>query len=617
MLAGCALVGPDYSPPSPTSKLVPAGFGAKPPGLDPGAVEAAWWRAFDDPALDALIRQALVANHDIGIAVARLEEARALLGETRQRYLPRGATAFGYESRRRSEIETPPGQPRSVDSYRGAIDASWEIDLFGRVRRSVQAAQALAGSREALLRGVQAGVAAEVAATWFELQGIEAELAVVADISQSQRESLGMVEGLMRAGSATEFDRLRAEALLRQAEVAAPELERRRAAAVNALAVLLGEAAQTFRPPAVPPAPDTLEIRTIAVGDPAGLLARRADIAAAERSLAAATARIGVETAGLYPDIQLNGSIGLVAGSLDAMNDGSRVRHMDNDMDNKHHLAKGLEESGSRAPQPASGTCSEGVFALAGKTGKVTAELLSRTTGPLARELSIAFTDKATGQPITRFDEELSHELHVLATDSDFSSLVHEHADKPGHDGRFRVTLNFPKPGTYHVYADAVPAGIGQQVVRFELPVDVADWPDMPEQAAGEATGSTGSYTIRLDTATLRAGTGSMMTLTILKDGKPASDLAHYLGVPAHAVFVNTRDLAYVHAHAMPAKASGSGQVTHASHGDPGAAVPPVLDLHATLPCAGRYALWVQFNGGGRVRTVPAVVIVPPGARPD
>ena len=325
MLAGCALVGPDYSPPSPTSKLVPAGFGAKPPGLDPGAVEAAWWRAFDDPALDALIRQALVANHDIGIAVARLEEARALLGETRQRYLPRGATAFGYESRRRSEIETPPGQPRSVDSYRGAIDASWEIDLFGRVRRSVQAAQALAGSREALLRGVQAGVAAEVAATWFELQGIEAELAVVADISRSQRESLGMVEGLMRAGSATEFDRLRAEALLRQAEVAAPELERRRAAAVNALAVLLGEAAQTFRPPAVPPAPDTLEIRTIAVGDPAGLLARRADIAAAERSLAAATARIGVETAGLYPDIQLNGSIGLVAGSLDAMNDGGAV----------------------------------------------------------------------------------------------------------------------------------------------------------------------------------------------------------------------------------------------------------------------------------------------------
>lgn len=325
ILAGCAAVGPNYAPPTlpslpslPSSQF-PTSFGESPAGLGSGAVEVKWWRAFDDPALTTLIQRALAANHDIGIAAVRLEEAKAMLGESHQGFLPRGGAALGQESRRRSEVETPAGQPRHIETYRGAVDTSWEIDLFGRVRRSVEAAQAQAGSREALLRGVQAGVAAAVAATWFELRGIEAELAVTADISQSQRESLGVVERLVRAGSATEFDRLRAEALLHHVEVAAPELERRRAASTNALAILLGETPQTFKPPVATPAPEALAVRTIAVGDPAALLSRRADIAAAERTLAAATAVIGVETAGLYPEVQVLGSIGLVAGSLDAM----------------------------------------------------------------------------------------------------------------------------------------------------------------------------------------------------------------------------------------------------------------------------------------------------------
>ncbi|MGH8085865.1 MAG: efflux transporter outer membrane subunit [Lysobacter sp.] len=324
LLAGCVTVGPDYAPPAlpalPSSQF-PTSFGEPPAGLDSGAVEVAWWRAFDDPALTTLIQRALAANHDVGIAAVRLDEAKAVLRENRQGYLPRGGPALSHENRRLSEVETPPGQPRRIETYRGAVDASWEIDLFGRVRRSVEAARAQAGSREALLRGVQAGVAAEVASTWFELRGIEAELAVVADIEQSQRESLSLVERLVSAGSASEFDRLRAEALLRHVEVAVPELERRHAASTNALAILLGETPQTFRPPAATSTREALVVRTIAVGDPAALLLRRADIAAAERNLAAATARIGVETAGLYPEIQVQGSIGFVAGSLDALGD--------------------------------------------------------------------------------------------------------------------------------------------------------------------------------------------------------------------------------------------------------------------------------------------------------
>ena len=318
LLAGCA-VGPDYAPPSQYSLQLPVSFGQPPAGVTEGAVEVAWWRSFDDPALTSLVQRALAANHDVGIAAARLDEAKALLGESRQGLLPSGGSSLSYENRRRSEVETAPGQPHRTESYRGAVDASWEIDLFGRVRRSVEAAQAQAGSRAALLHGVQASVAAAVAATWFELQGVEAELAVVTDIRQSQRESLRLVEGLVKAGSANELDRLRAEGLLRSVEVAVPELERRRSAFTNALAVLLGEAPQAFTPPAATLAHETLRVKTIAVGDPATLLARRADIAAAERKLAAATAQIGVEIAGLYPEMQVQGSIGFVAGSLSAM----------------------------------------------------------------------------------------------------------------------------------------------------------------------------------------------------------------------------------------------------------------------------------------------------------
>ncbi|HCL3856963.1 TPA: multidrug efflux transporter outer membrane subunit OpmE, partial [Pseudomonas aeruginosa] len=278
LLGGCAAVGPDYAPPSASA---PASFGAMPAGIDGGGVEIEWWRGFDEPDLESLIQRALAANLDIALAGARLDEAKALLRENREEFLPRGGPAFDYQARRRGEVETPAGQQRDIETYRGALDASWEIDLFGRVLRSVEAAEAQAGSREALLRNVQASVAATVAMTWFQLQGIEAELAVVHDIAGNQRDSLEMVERLVSAGSAHEFDRLRAEALLHNVEAAVPDLERRRAATRNALAVLLAEAPQAFSPPVARASGERLTLRTLGVGDPAGLLARRADIAAA------------------------------------------------------------------------------------------------------------------------------------------------------------------------------------------------------------------------------------------------------------------------------------------------------------------------------------------------
>lgn len=292
-------------------------------------------------------------------------------------------------------------------------------------------------------------------------------------------------------------------------------------------------------------------------------------------------------------------------------------------MNIKHLLAIGATVAGAAAlPSLAAQPPLKGAFALPGAAEKVTAELVVRETGPLTRELQIAFTDKATGRPITQFDEELTQELHVLATDSDFSSFVHEHAGKRGADGRFSVAMRFPKPGTYHVYADAMPKGLGQQVVRFEVPVGVAASPAARQQMpVGATQGADGPYSVKLDASTLRAGTESMMALTILKDGQPAKDLGLYLGVAAHAVFVSTDDLGYVHAHAMAADAGRGGHAAHAAHGAHGAAhgshgnakatAPAELMLHATPPRAGRYALWIQFKGGDQVRTVPFVVTVP------
>lgn len=280
-------------------------------------------------------------------------------------------------------------------------------------------------------------------------------------------------------------------------------------------------------------------------------------------------------------------------------------------MDTKKVLTVGLAVLGaSTMPSMAAQESIKGTFALPGESEKIVGALIVKETGPLTRELSIAFTDQATGQPIVQFDEELTQRLHVLATDSRFTSFIHEHAAKLGADGRFKVTIKFPRPGTYYVYADAVPSGLGQQVVRFEVPVHGGT--DGAAQAPAEQEqGSDGPYTVKMDTSALRAGSESMMSLTVLKDGKPAQDLDTYLGVTAHAVFVSTDELDYVHAHAMAAPMPGQApHGGHGGHGDAGA-VSAQLMLHAKPAHAGPYALWIQFKGGDTIRTVPFRVTVP------
>ena len=272
------------------------------------------------------------------------------------------------------------------------------------------------------------------------------------------------------------------------------------------------------------------------------------------------------------------------------------------------------------AMAPAAGASLTGTPALPGETAQVSGVLDVQETGPLTRRLELVMSSAETGAPITEFDEELTQELHVISVDSAFSTFIHEHAEQSGPDGRFHVDVRFPKPGLYHVYADAAPSGLGQQVLRFDLQVESAqDQPAGPTpsaiQTADVLSAPAGPYTVEVDVSDLEAGQESLLELRVSKDGRPADDLEPYLGVPAHAVFIAADDLAYVHAHATapdPAPQAVSHQHGHGGHGSHGNQEPGAspLAVHVTPPAPGTYGLWIQFMGGGEVQTAPFVVSV-------
>ncbi len=320
-LAGCATAGSNYVPPSIEA---PGAYAAQPVGIGGTSAEAAWWHQFGDPALDSLIAEALAANLDARLAVARLDEARALAGVSRAGRLPGGGVDASYQRRRLADAERPGGQPREGDALRLGAEASWEVDLFGRVRRGVEAAEAEVGGAEALLRAARAAVTAGVAGHYFELRGSEAALAIAHRQIETQRRSLDVTRKLERAGAGARFDVVRAEAALSAVEATLPGIEQRIGTARHALAVLLGQTPQNFVGPAV--ATTSLpHIAQIGVGAPADLLRRRPDIAAAERTLAAATARRGVAEADLFPTVRLSGFIGLLAGGFESLFTGGAV----------------------------------------------------------------------------------------------------------------------------------------------------------------------------------------------------------------------------------------------------------------------------------------------------
>lgn len=294
------------------------------PGADSHvSAELAFWQRFDDPLLSGLVEDALRANHDLRIALARWQQAGALARQARLQQWPSVTVEAGAQSQRNSADQAPGlgRSDRDNDSYTLGVGALWELDLFGRLRRQHEASRADANAAQADLAALQVAIVAELSGSYFELRGLQARLRVARDNAANQVESLRVVQARLDAGQGTEFDTARAQANLASTQARLPALRAAIDAHKHRLAVLTGRTPEALI--------DVLDVTAqvpvsdveIDPGTPGELLRRRPDIAAAEQRLAAATARIGVASADLFPRFTLGGLLGSQAADVGALFD--------------------------------------------------------------------------------------------------------------------------------------------------------------------------------------------------------------------------------------------------------------------------------------------------------
>jgi NodT family efflux transporter outer membrane factor (OMF) lipoprotein len=307
-LAACA-TGPDYKPQPIPASAAASFVSAADPSVSDAKPSGEWWRLYQDPVLDGLVADALGANTDVRVAVARLAKARASLREAKgardpqvgaggsvQYGRPRGADALGGN---RTDIQV------DVD-----LDVAYELDLFGRVSRGVEAARGDVGAAEADADAVRVAIVADTAQAYADAVSSRERIAVAKRIVSLLDQSLSLTERRHKVGLADGLDTARIAALRDQRQAEVPLLEAERQAALFRLATLTGRTPREL-PAQAAERTSTLRLdQPIPVGDGAALLGRRPNVRAAERRLAAATARIGVATADLYPRITLGGSIG-------------------------------------------------------------------------------------------------------------------------------------------------------------------------------------------------------------------------------------------------------------------------------------------------------------------
>ncbi len=327
LLSGCA-VGPDFVPP--VTEL-PASFTQSPDGISSGAdidVAKQWWDNFKDPELSALVTEAVLSNKDLEGALARVNQARATRREAFLDLLPT-ITSEGSYSRSRIPTTTfagdafQTGRSHITNEFYGVgFDAFWELDLFGRVRRGVEARDAESAASVADLRDAIRIVISEVARNYFVLRGTQQQILVAKANAKTQEQVVRIAEALFKGGQSTEFDVVRSKAQLSNTLAAIPALEARAQAALYRIAVLCG------KQPAEMPVElsKTKDLPSyagpITVSDPANLLKRRPDIKAAEMRLKAATAGIGVAEGDLFPKVVFNGSIGFQAPDVQGISSG-------------------------------------------------------------------------------------------------------------------------------------------------------------------------------------------------------------------------------------------------------------------------------------------------------
>jgi NodT family efflux transporter outer membrane factor (OMF) lipoprotein len=304
-VAGCT-AGPEPRTPTPESLGVPAQFVSAPTGTTAAAADVgSWWSRFDDPILTGLIEQALATNTDVDAAGARVRAARASLKAARSGAWP---TLDAGVSASRLEPVGSDARVDARDTYSAGFDARYELDLFGGQRRSRQAAAADLAAVEANLHATQLSVAAEVALNYVDARLARRQLAIARSNLQAQDATLQIVQWRVQAGLVGALDLEQARALRAQTAATVPVREQSLWGALNRLAVLTGSAPGTVNALLEPDAPIPLAVAAD-VSVPAAMVRRRPDVTAAEHSLAAETARIGVRQAELYPSLGISGSL--------------------------------------------------------------------------------------------------------------------------------------------------------------------------------------------------------------------------------------------------------------------------------------------------------------------
>lgn len=323
LAAGCAAVGPDYRKPD---VPVPSAWSRRDAAdnavtANPAGDISRWWERLGDRTLTGLIGRALSEGTDVRIARARFREAR-LRRELAGAELFPTVTASGSASRSRSsESDFGPGNTNKL--YKAGFDASWEPDLFGAVRRGIEAAQADLESVEADLHAAQVSLAAEVAINYVDARSYQTMLSIAEKNLASQSETFQLTDWRTQAGLATSLDMEQSRTNMEQTRAKIPVLNASLAEAEHRLAVLLGQAPGAVRETMASPAPVPAVPDSVAAGIPADALGNRPDVRSAERRLAAETARVGQATAARYPGFNLSASIGLEALSLSGMDAGA------------------------------------------------------------------------------------------------------------------------------------------------------------------------------------------------------------------------------------------------------------------------------------------------------
>lgn len=315
-LAGCASVGSDFQrPQAPLGQQWRQAQHARFAAQQDAAVEQRWWDSFGDTTLSSLLRRAASANLDVLAAGSRLEQSRAARGVAGAAQGPSLGANGGYGRARNSEQGlSDPSRHNGQSTYslwQSNLDAAWELDLWGRVRREVEAADAHVDVALETQRGVLLAVLAETARDYIELRGAQQTLAITRQLLDIARHTLDLTRIRLREGVATQLDEAEAAAHVATIEARLPPLEQREARLGNALALLLALPPQALQAELAVNQDIPAVAMQVQLGVPSGLAERRPDIRRAEAQLHAATAAIGVAQGDFYPRITLSGSIGL------------------------------------------------------------------------------------------------------------------------------------------------------------------------------------------------------------------------------------------------------------------------------------------------------------------